>query len=997
MLALVLAALRARRAQALTLLLLSTLAAAAAAAAPWYVLSSTERVATRHVESAPIHERSLETIGEGPVEGGSIEAQLAASADQTRRIVGLTGFTSYTGAYVSGQTSPGTVPAGGAKPAGGAAAGGGDRSTNSPVMLRPDACAHAAIEGACPAAAGEVMLSYRTARYMQVKPGDQVMFANSGLPHPLPLKVVGVYRPDDPNDPFWSSNDQLLAPNLPTGAPPDMTEPVDDAMLTGPATFDKTLATLPVRTVVDLVAQPQLLVDNTPEDVRARLGAATVEAGNNRLTLNTELPATISKVQRDRRLVSLGVPVGAFQLLVLCWFALYLAVKYTGEERRPDIGLVKLRGATRGRTWALVSGQSALPMLAGAVLGLPIGYVAATAVTGRIRDATVNEQAAALSAGAVVVAVLGALLAALLAERRALSSSVSELLRQGTVRIRLWRELFDLILVALAVAAVYQVKHRASGDAAGLALLAPGLAALAFALVAARLITFTAGRLVEGALRHGRAARALTAIYLARRPGVHRLAALMIVTVALLTTSALTWGAGRSEGRARAELEVGADRVLTVRAENRLALLEAVRAADPGGEHAMAVVESLISGYDRALLVDSPRLAKVATWRPEYGSSAAQTAALLHPDAPKPVMVTGSELTVDYTSHVDGSDSSRVVFLDVVLADPKGVRLAAHVGPLAEGRKTVTMPVPACATAPGCRLSSLQIMQSTQEQKIFFSSRPGVEVTVHGITQSGGQAVLSKEMLTDRTKWRLGVNGNPPNLIVGPVPDGLKLTVAPVRTGTSDPGVYVLDTPAPLTSVRATRRQPRLVGDQRVTYGSTSISEAIGGTALRLPRLGDTGVMVDLEYADRLGADFGAGESLQVWLNDSAPRDIKDRLRAQGLIVLGEETADGVADRYASFGPPLTLQFMLLSAIVGLALAVGSASVVAAVERRPRSRELGALRSQGAPSRLVRRVSIEGYLVLAGVSLLFGLILAVLIRAYIGDVLPYFADGWRAP
>src|SRR6185369_10365173 len=239
---------------------------------------------------------------------------------------------------------------------------------------------------------------------------------------------------------------------------------------------------------------------------------------------------------------------------------------------------------------------------------------------------------------------------ALLAERRALSSSVSELLRQASARSRVWRDLFDLLLVVLAIVAVYQVKHRAAGDAAGLALLAPGLAALAFALVAARLITFTAGRAVEGALRHGHPGRALTAIYLARRPGVHRLAALMIVTVALLCTSALTWSAGRDAGRTRAELETGADRVLTVRAENRLALLNAVRAADPGGQHAMAAVESVRSNTDRVLLVDSPRLAKVATWRPEYGRSAAATAALLHPSAPAPTTMTGADLAVDLTN-----------------------------------------------------------------------------------------------------------------------------------------------------------------------------------------------------------------------------------------------------------------------------------------------------------------------------------------------------------
>jgi hypothetical protein len=242
------------------------------------------------------------------------------------------------------------------------------------------------------------------------------------------------------------------------------------------------------------------------------------------------------------------------------------------------------------------------------------------------------------------------------------------------------------------------------------------------------------------------------------------------------------------------------------------------------------------------------------------------------------------------------------------------------------------------------------------------------------------------------------VSSAPPNLIVAPTAAGLLLRVAPIRPGpSSDAGVYPVDTPAPIATVRAKRLQQRIAGDQRVTYGAASISERIVGTATHLPRLGDQGVLVDLEYADRLGADFGAGESLQVWLARGAPGDITDRLREQGLIVHGEESIDGVAARYASFGPPLTLRFMLLSAIIGVALAIGSATVVAAVERRPRAAELSALRIQGAPARVVQRVAVEGYLILVGVSVLTGLLLVVLIRAYIGDVLPYFADGWSAP
>jgi putative ABC transport system permease protein len=449
-------------------------------------------------------------------------------------------------------------------------------------------------------------------------------------------------------------------------------------------------------------------------------------------------------------------------------------------------------------------------------------------------------------------------------------------------------------------------------------------------------------------------------------------------------------------GHSRAELEVGADRVLTVRAENRLALLQAVRAADPSGRQAMAAVQSLRSGQDRVLLVDSPRLAAVAAWRPEYGMTAEEAAAALHPRAPDPIMVTGGELAFDLDVRMTAPERGRTLFFEAVLADPAGTRLVARAGPLEEGAAVLKVQVPACAKAPGCRLSSLAVMQSTLEQRVFFAARPGFDVTVRGL--SAGTPVLTAETLADRTRWRLAVSAAPPNLIVTPTGGGLLLRVAPIRPGpASDAGVYPVDAPAPIATIRAKKLQVRIAGDQRITYGSASIAERIAGSATRLPRLGDQGVLVDLEYADRLGADFGAGESMQVWLARGAPRDLTGRLEAQGLIIIGEESIDDVAARYASFGPPLTLQFMLLSAVIGVALAIGSASVVAAVERRPRAAELNALRIQGAPARVVRRVAVEGYLILIGVSLLTGVLLAVLINTSIGDVLPYFADGWSAP
>ena len=120
-----------------------------------------------------------------------------------------------------------------------------------------------------------------------------------------------------------------------------------------------------------------------------------------------------------------------------------------------------------------------------------------------------------------------------------------------------------------------------------------------------------------------------------------------------------------------------------------------------------------------------------------------------------------------------------------------------------------------------------------------------------------------------------------------------------------------------------------------------------------------------------------------------------DALR--GLTILGDQTVRGVTDRYTHLGPPLALRFALGSALIGLLLAAGCFAVVTAVERPPRRAELDALRAQGAPARLTKRVAIGGHAVLIGVALVAGLAAALLLRLTIGDVVPFFADGWVAP
>jgi hypothetical protein len=982
----VLAALRARRAPAVTLCLLTALAAAAAAAAPWYVLAAAEAVATRHVEAAPVSERVIEVRGEGPPGSSIVQSLDALNAEVDDRL-GLLGFTATSGAWVGGFASngPDSEP--------------GRRQATAPLAYREQACEHVIVEGRCPSAAGEVMMSARTARFLKLKSGDTFIFGSFELKTPVNLKISGLYRPASPTDTYWAGGGGLIATEIPGNAPPDATEPYEDVLLVSAAGFDR-LELRNATAFTDRVAHGAVFVEMSPADLIARLDAAKRASENQNQTLNTRLDWLANRVDRDQRLIYVGVPAGASQLLLLCWFALYLAVKYTGEDRRPDIGLLKLRGARRSRVWALVAGQSALPMLIGAALGIPLGYVAARLLAGAISSTDIAAQARSIAIGAAALAVLGALATALLAERKALAADVNDLLRRVPARRRAWRDVADLVIVAVAVAAVYQLRTRATGDpgyTAGIALLAPGLAALAFALIAARAVTVFADRLVPGALRAGRPAAVLVAIYLARRPGVHRLCALLIVTVALVGTAGLGWRSGSQAAEVRAALDVGADRVLTVRAETRAALLAAVRGADPSGRYAMAAVEYSAGGQLPALLVDSTRLAAVARWRPDYGFATAKAAAAaLHPPAAEPVRVSGDRLAVEATVE-RRADPRADIFLDAILADGTGHRLPARLGPLTADQKRFEAPTSACTAAPHCRLVSLAVVETLSETT--FTARTGVAITVHRLDQVAPDGpVVQPAALADRARWRPGSSATQPNLVITSAPSGLALTVAPVSpVGLRDPGVYPMDSPSPLASIRATPPEPLLPGDPRVTLGGITVPEQQVATATRLPRLGTKGVLIDLEYADRLGADFGSGDALQVWLTGGAPARVVTALRSSGIEVVSEETIAGVADRYTRLGPPLALRFTLVSTIAGLALAAGALAVVAAVERRPRAAELAALRAQGAPAKLTQQVASGGYLVLIGVSLVLGAFAAVVLRAYAGDVIPFFADGWTPP
>jgi hypothetical protein len=979
MFGLVLSALRARRPQAVALFALTVLAALGAAAAPWFLAWAKDTVADAGIAAAPAEQRVVNSSGSMRYE--LLEGQLPTEVlrDRVAQMVEIPGTTPIAGARIYVNMVPVDGTPGGA--------------SGLYLAYRDDVCAQLRIEGRCPQAEGEVIIGRSGAEALGVTVGEEVEFSGFRLPNPVRLRVSGVYEVGDVLGPYWAGTDLLAGP---TGL---VSAIIDDPAFVTESTL---LATQPDGLDMDLqVVLPPEVYHSAQFDLLGAINQATTELRTISFDLETQSTRLVEQIRRDQRLVEIGITVAATQLVVLCWFALFLAVRHTSEERRPDIGLLKLRGSANWRVWALTAQQSAWPMVAGAVLGWALGFLGAAALArelGGLLTTVDTEPARTLrvsvlaSAGACV----GALVAAVVAEWRSLRSPVVGLLRRVPARHRGWRaEVVDLVVVLLAAVGVYQGRAEATSGSgpSTLALLAPALVGLAVALLIARTLPWLAGAVGGSALRAGRAGAALAALHLARRPGGHRLFAVLAVAVSVLATSLVFWHAATDAWSRRADQAVGADRVLTVRAENSAALLAAVRSVDPAGTYAMAAARTFgPTSEDRVLAADTSRLLAVAKFSDEYRlGDASRLPGLLHPPAPEPLMVADGPVTLDLAGPVD-LGPGLPMSLRLNLADGLGQARAADVGPLTPDRRAYETTVAGCPQP--CRLVSIELVAPSRIKQ----GQPGT-VAVYAIGQ-GDREVVPRAVLGDVTRWRSQVG----SVGIGPLlraEDGV-LSLA-LHDGTVPPDqrvdarTFVVDAPAPLPVVLAgARPEARRSGDERVTLlGTERVPFHVVATAAVLPRLGDVGVLADLEYAQRLMGRAGEAAALEVWLTDDAPSDIVSRLEAQGVVVLREEAAAAAYARLAGQGPGLALRFELFAAGIMLLLAAGTLAVTAAVERRPRIEELTWMRIQGLGVRPTRTAARAGTAALVGTGILTGVAAAVLAAGIVTAAMPTFADDWR--
>ena len=950
----VLSMLRARRAQALLVLVLSALAAAAATAGPAYSAAVDRAVVATEVAQSTRDERTVSI-------GVTVETRDVRPFDVTSSALGdLPGFdTVYTALFPVVGIEPTTRDA-------------------TYLTFRDDVCPRLEMTaGRCLMGGGEVIVDEGAARRLNLRPGQSydVAFASydtltrrwNAVDAPAPLTVVGVYRPADPTEAYWGRT-SYFTPGREGPAfigrqtldliPHEQDERGVEAVA-GPGAFN--VATLPALTTA---------LDELTEDLTDQGSAYSFARYDN------ALPDLLERIERSRDISRQIVPVAALPLVGLCWLVIFLAVAHGAGARRHEQALVALRGSPRLARWWLASGESLIAIAVGAPLGYLIGTVAVAATADARFDAGWSLATAPGAITSALVAVAGAVIVGLLALRRDLAAPVVELLRRVPSRTGAWRSLaVEASAVVLAVVAALQLRGF-DGSLVGLGTLVPGLVALALAVVAGRLLTPVAARVGRVAIRRGRLGVGLGALHLARRPGAQRLFVLLAVAVALLGFATIAVDVAARARADRAAVETGGDRVLRLATTDAVTLRRAVREVDPSGAFAMAVAPLGSADRPTVLLADTRALAAVTAWRPDFGPYPAdEVARRLRPSTTEPLTVRDGVLTLTVDQEVAPADvQARLTVLLRPLAGGPPIR--AGTGALLPGRREYRLVVDECAA--GCRVA-------------------GLDAAATG--SSGGRTrvvlVELREATADRpvvdaaawASWRLGAA--PSGSSATPSAEGLRLLVAGAGVDPTPTWLLPPDVPEALPALVSRlltqpTAAPNLDGDQ------VPIAP-VGPAVTTLPGI-RTGVLVDLEYAERLSTGDGVIGLPEVWLGPSAPADTRARLEAAGLVVTGEDSAAAATERLDRRGPALAIWFHLLAGGCAVALAAAGMGLMAAVDRRRTLDDLVALRRQGLSRGAAGRGILGAYLAVAAAATVTGAAGGALAWWLAGRYLPIFVE-----
>ncbi|MGH8824567.1 MAG: FtsX-like permease family protein [Jiangellaceae bacterium] len=842
----------------------------------------------------------------------------------------------------------------------------GEEQTRGKLVWRENQCENLVIDGRCPAARDEVLLTRRSAVALGVNVGDELTVptfaaepvqAGTGDPFPTVVTVAGLYRPPDSAEPYWFDQDLF-----------DFQPPVEGLRDPRPARLDAVFGTQDLLHALSAVsiqatAERGLAVTTVKVDDLERIDTALAQlVRSNRNSEHvvgrvTSLPTVISELADERRFVQTATLLVGVQLLVLAWYALALVITSTADARSGEVALAKLRGLPVRTT---VRHSMAEPLL---LLGLavPIGGLLAYA-TGRLlaREFLAPDTPVTLRwpvAAAVGFAFAGAAATVVFASQRSLRQPVVDQLRRVVPPTRLGRVLTgEAIVLAAAAVGIYQLVERGPRAAeSGLGLLTPGLVTLALGILTGRVVVLGARAWTRRTRLRPRVPAFLASRQLARRHGLARTAVLVTVAVGISSFALLAWSLAGSYRESQAAMEVGADTAIDVAATSPLALAAATERADPDGRHAMAV--AIFASPDvppdrRIIAVDSGRLPALSAWHEEWADTPVTTLSdELDPDDSSRLEVRGTRWRVDVETSLASRTNPPLLLAEVRTADGQPATLS--LGRLEHSGTMVQADHRACVT--GCRLVGLTFARAPGE-----IGQVGATVVLRGLTIDD-RAV--DDAFADPADWRprlLGQRREPSAEIAASAGGGVQVSFLSGVTET--PAVIHADVPTAVPAIITTATDPDRLDEANALSspvpGGESISLTDAGRADVLPVLGRRGVMVDIDLAGLFTGAEAVGFRYQVWLGADAPPSIVRDLERAGLDVLHTQT---LAQREADLGeqgPALALLLLVFCAGIAIATAATAAVASSFVEARRRAYELAALRTVGVGTASLRRAVI---------------------------------------
>ena len=879
----------------------------------------------------------------------------------------------------------------------------GAEPLKSEIASVEDLCVHVRIiRGRCLSgnSTGETLISANTAAAEHLTVGGTLATTTTGGVA-IPLRVVGVYRPIAPGGSFWEpwALFQFGQAGSETQAPPGDASFVTSAALASrvqqvPETLSANVA-LPEDVGYDDIGELRTTIARANATV-AHLSATT---GTPVAAVTTSLPTILDETTHETSLARTLVTVATAQLALLAMFLLYAVVASATRAQGPEVALAKLRGRRAGSVLLQSVAQPVVLVLAAAPVGALLAWIVVRLLAAPLLGHPVDVVFPPAAYGVAALAVVGGVLAAVVAAHRIVVTPVGALMRLGAVTpgSPIGLLVADAAAVTIAVAGLIELEAGGvldSGKPNPLSVLAPTLLAVAAAVVALRLLPFLARQLARWTRDSRRLATFLAVRQLLRRPAEARAVLLVAVAVSVAAFAVTTWADSAHNRSLRALNSAGAHTVLFVRpGAGVYDLRTAVDRADPGG-HSMAVAYTNVVGPP-LIAVDTARFASVGAWVP--GNSSAPLSSVLHRlgDRVAPVTVTGTRLRlhVDLIKH-----PSQRVHLAVKLSEPNHKLVVRTVAAVVPGTGSYDISLPT-ACASGCRVAALDLTANTLVNLETFGTQVSEIDAVIGASVRSGSGWRPVMSFGDHTRWR--GDGQGP-VAIGTAGASLSLDVRQVP-GSEWPSAVSAAIPAVIPAVVASAQAAVEEGSVIHSFEAVGLDRQavfVDGVfrAVTLPQVGRGGVMVDFGTAlAAMSHPAATTTQYEVWLSSKAPSDMAARLARQHVYV--QRTIHSATYRSAldDSGPAFADSLFLLAALAAIVLAIAATAVGRVLSVRRRGYELAALEAVGVSPRTLRRATAAEQGSVFGIGLFVGLAAGLVGSRLALPSTPVFVDTSTGP